>query len=542
MTDTILKGDKADVVMKSLGRKINKQLAVSMHACVHCGVCNDSCQFFLANGDPKMTPVYKAELLRKLYKRKYDWMGKLFPFWVDAKEPSEELLAELYDAVWGSCTMCRRCTFMCPMGVDMALLVRTARGILTECGQIPKGLKDIVDRHLKTGNTIGLSREDFIDTIEWMEVELQKDLDDPSVKVPIDKVGAKYLLTVNPREVKFYPLLLLAPFKVLHAAHADWTLSSRMWDATNYALFSGDDVAAREICRRFIEEAERLQVDTVLLTECGHGYRAMRFEADNWLGKRVQVEVKSLAEIVVDYVRQGHIKLDSSRHKEPVTYHDPCNQARSGGLIDETRYLLGQAVEDFREMNPSGVNNICCGGGGGCITMSEFNDRRLQVGRIKAQQIRDTGAKIVVTSCHNCVDSLFELNRHYNLGIAVHNLCEIIGAALVLPTRKTTMTTEVDESGYLRDSSLWDREAAQVLASGLRVGELTNEHWRILEFVREWNTTYKSWPVPPLIRRRVGIDPRHLFIGDVELVFKVAGLTNPGNRITWDTREPDDSS
>ena len=104
------------------------------------------------------------------------------------------------------------------------------------------------------------------------------------------------------------------------------------------------------------------------------------------------------------------------------------------------------------------------------------------------------------------------------------------------------MSIEVDELGYLKEPSSWDRKAAQVLASNLRVGELTDGHWRILEFVREWNITYKSWPVPPLIRRRVGIDPRHLFRGEPELVFKVAGLANPGSRITWDAREPDDSS
>ncbi|MFC2060473.1 TusE/DsrC/DsvC family sulfur relay protein [Chloroflexota bacterium] len=542
MTDTMIKGEKVNVAMNSMSRRMSRQFAVSMQACVHCGVCSDSCQFFLATDDPKMTPAYKAELLRKLYKRRYDWMGRLFPFWVDAKKPNEGLLAELYDAVWGSCTMCRRCTFMCPMGVDTALLTRTARGMLTDCNQIPKGLKDVVDRHLNTGNTVGISREDFIDTVKWIETELQKDIGDPGVKIPIDKVGAKYLLTLNPREVRFYPLLLLTTFKVLHAARENWTLSSNVWDATNYALFSGDDAAAREICRRLVEEAERLKVDAIAMTECGHGYRALRFEADNWLGRRIGVEVKSISEIVPDYIRQGRIKLDPSRNKESITYHDPCNQARSGGLIDEARHLLKHAVEDFREMNPSGVNNICCGGGGGALTMSEFNDRRLEVGRIKAEQIRATGAKIVATSCHNCVEQIFELNRHYNLGIRVHNLCEIVAAAVVLPKREVVTAVGVDESGYLRDPSSWDRKLAQVLASELRVGELTDEHWRILEFVREWNTTYKSWPVPQLTRRRVGIDPRRLFHGGPELVFKVAGLSNPGNRIAWDTREPGDSN
>jgi len=313
-----------------------------MHSCVHCGTCNEACQFFLATGDPKMTPVYKVEVLRKLYKRQYDWMGKLFPAWVGSEEPTEELLAELYDVAWGSCTMCRRCTFRCPMGVatallirTTALLIRTARSMLQACGQVPKELQDTVDMHLRAGNNI-----------------------------------------------MFYPLLLLAQAKIFHAAHAGWTLSSNVWDATNYALFNGDDTAAKEICHRFFSNAERLKISTVLMTECGHGYRVMRFEASNWLGRRVPVEVKSFNEVVADWVKQGRIRLDPSRNKEPVTYHDPCNQARSGGIVNEPRYLLRHAVEDFREMSPSGVDNICCGGGGGALTMSEFRSRRLEAGRV----------------------------------------------------------------------------------------------------------------------------------------------------------------
>ncbi len=541
MNRTVKTIDKVNTAMNSMSRRMNRQLAVSMHACVHCGLCSDSCQFFLATDDPKMTPAYKAELLRKVYKRKYDWMGRVFPFWVDARKPDDELLSELYDTAWGSCTMCRRCSFMCPTGVDTATLTRTARGMLADCDYIPKELKEIVTRHVATGNTIGMSREDFIDTIQWIEAEFQKEVDDPDAKIPVDKVGAKYLLTLNPREVRFYPLLLMTTFKVLYAAREDWTLSSNAWDATNYALFSGDDDAARKICSRLIEEAERLQVKAIAMTECGHGYRVLRFEADNWLGRRSKVEVKSMSEIVADYINQRRIKLDPSRNKEPITYHDPCNQSRSGGLIDEARYLLKHAVEDYREMQPGGVNNICCGGGGGVITMSEFNERRLEVGRIKAEQIKATGAKIVATSCHNCVEQIFELNRRYDLGIKVNNLCEIVAAAIVLPKKEATAAVGVDESGYLRDCLSWDRETAQVLASELRVGELTDEHWRILEFVREWNNTYKSWPVPQLIRKHIGVDPRRVFLGNPELMFKVAGLQNPGNRIAWDAREVSDT-
>ena len=541
MVDTMMKDNPIDVAMNVLDSKISRQFATNMHACVHCGQCSDVCQFFLATGDPKMSPVYKTEVLRKMYKRKHDWMGRLFPGWVHAKEPSEELLKELYDVAWGSCTMCRRCTMTCPMGVDTALLIRTARTMLEASGQIPQGLKDTVDIHLSTGNNMGVPREEFIATVEWMEEELQDDLNDPSIKFPIDKAGAKYILTLNPREVKFYPLLLQAQGKILNAAGEDWTLSSNVWDATNYALFSGNDKDAKEICGRFVDEVERMGVQGVVMTECGHGYRAMRFEAENWLGRQLPFEIMSFNELMAQYIKEGRIIVDPSVNTQPVTYHDPCNQARSGGLIDEPRYILKRSVMDFRELTPHGTNNICCGGGGGALTMSEFRNRRIEVARIKADQIKATGATIVATSCHNCIDQLFEVNRSYDLGVQVKNLCELVADALIWPRQtpkeKSGTTAEIDAQGYLKDPSRWDRSVAQFLASEHRMSNLTEEHWQVIDYVRNWNNTYKSWPVPKLIYGNINIDPRRIFSGPPEVIFKVSGLANPGNRVPWDERD-----
>jgi Fe-S oxidoreductase len=264
-----------------------------------------------------------------------------------------------------------------------------------------------------------------------MEEELQKELGDPSVKIPIDRPGAKNLWVLNPREVKFYPLLLQAQAKIFHAAGEDYTLSSRFWDVTNYALFSGDDEAARTIAGFVLAEADRLGVKTIICTECGHGFRALKYLAPLWL-KRSDFQVKAFVEVVTEYVKDGRIKLDPSVNQQRVTYHDPCNQARSGGFIEEPRFILRHSVSDFVELMPHGRDNWCCGGGGGALTMSEFRKRRLEVGRIKAEQIRATGAKIVATSCHNCIDQIAELSRHYELGVQVKNTCELVADALVL--------------------------------------------------------------------------------------------------------------
>ena len=82
-------------------------------------------------------------------------------------------------------------------------------------------------------------------------------------------------------------------------------------------------------------------------------------------------------------------------------------------------------------MEPHGVENFCCGGGGGMLSMSEFAKERIAAGKVKADQIRATGAEIVVTSCHNCLDQLDEISRHYKLKVKVQNLSELVANAIV---------------------------------------------------------------------------------------------------------------
>lgn len=526
--------DAGKAAMDVLAGKLTRQLAVNMHACVHCGQCFDSCHYYLATGDPKVTPAYKAEQIRRLYKRKYDWMGRVLPGWVHAADPTEEQLAALYDAAFGSCTMCRRCNLSCPMGLDMGLIMRAARAILTAQGRVPTGLQETVDTHVATGNNMGISREDFVETVEWMEEELQTTVGDPTAKIPLDEPGTRYLMCLNPREVKFYPLLFLAQFKTCYAAGQSWGLSSTAWDATNYGLFNGDDAACKQIVTRQLDEAARLGADTLVLTECGHGYRVYRWEAQGWYGKPLPVKVTSYVELAAEHLRRGRLKLDPTKNAEPVTYHDPCNQARSGGIVDEPRYILKNAVMDFREMAPHGIDNFCCGGGGGALTMSEFRERRLQAAKIKAEQIRATGAKIVATSCHNCIDQLTEISRHYQLGVKVVNLCELVANALVIEPRNAAepgTPVEVDADGFIKEPSEWTPEAAQFLASQQGFGQglegLTGDHWRVIDFIRTYHDHAGTAPSRERVCGELGLTRKQfygLFPGTFRTALRVAGL------------------
>ena len=176
----------------------------------------------------------------------------------------------------------------------------------------------------------------------------------------------------------------------------------------------------------------KLGAKQLVLAECGHGFRAFRWEGPHWIRQAYPFRVDSLIEVMAGYIRSGTIKLDPSKNTEPVTLHDPCNLVRSGGVIEEQRYVLTSAVTKFIEMTPNRENNFCCGGGGGQLSMSEYRDRRVDAGKIKADQIRRTGAKIVATPCHNCIDQLLELNKEYELNVQIKTVAEIVADAIVL--------------------------------------------------------------------------------------------------------------
>jgi Fe-S oxidoreductase len=411
---------------------LDGKIHIYMNACVHCGLCADTCHYSLANPDDlEMIPAFKINKITSFYRRHHTIMGKLIPFWTGAKALDENYAKELVDIAFGRCTMCGRCGINCSVGLHAGQLMRAARTALAEAGLVPKSLQATVDNAVKTGNNMAITEKDFVDTIEWLQEDLQLELGDDKIRFPIDKQGADLMYTLNPREPKFFPLSISAMGKIFHAAGENWTFSSKNYDVTNYALFSGNDNEALEISKRLVDEAKKLGAKRLVLAECGHGFRATRWELANWKKEKPDIEIVSVLELMAEYIRNDRLKLDPSKNKERVTLHDPCNLVRNGGIIEEQRYILKKAVTDFVEMIPNRAQNFCCGGGGGMLAMGEYSDRRKKAGKIKADQIKATGAKVVATPCHNCIDQLTELNTIYKLGVKIKTVGEILAEAIV---------------------------------------------------------------------------------------------------------------
>lgn len=237
---------------EALAARNGARLRLWMDICARCGLCAQGCHFFQSDPKPEHVPAYRlkplAELLRK------------------DGEVDEAFMQGLVDTVYGTCTMCQRCTMFCPYGISIAFLVRATRALAVSQGLTPPGLAAGLANALEVGNNLGITEEDYRETVEWQLEELQEEM--PGAVAPMDKKGAEVLVTFHPRDIKFYPQNLYGYLKLYNAAGLDFTLtSSKGWDSTNIGLFAGDDPAAAELAGRVVAAGENLGVRTILTAE-----------------------------------------------------------------------------------------------------------------------------------------------------------------------------------------------------------------------------------------------------------------------------------
>lgn len=400
------------------------------NACVRCGWCADSCHYYLSTGDPNLMPVAKSERVKRILRTSLRPGTSLKPLLKKAKVVNGEERSELYKAAFEDCSLCGRCSLSCPVGLNPRRTLHAARSLFASIGELPSGLSGPVDTALELGNYIEMSTEDFVENIEWIAEEVGDELEEEDLVCPIDKENAEWLFVPHPLEARDYPMLLMAAVKILHAAGEDYTFSTHAFDTANYAFYQGSRENTLRIVERVLEGRKKIGAKNILLSPCGHGYRVLRWEAEELVGKRFDFKVATFAELLCRYIVEGKIQVERDAVEGPFTFHDPCNIARLGGVTEEPREIIKAATSHFIEMEPHGVWNLCCGGGGGLSATPDYGQKRVQAGKAKADQIRRTGARVVLTNCYNCMTQIRELNKAYDLGIEVKSIVELVADSL----------------------------------------------------------------------------------------------------------------
>lgn len=401
--------------------KLNQAMKFYLETCSRCGLCTEACHVHASMGQVRYIAAYRAEIVRRIYNKHFRGRGKWWPSVGEAKELTEMALDELYEAAY-SCTGCRRCMVYCPHGIDTQMIMSVAKLLLVGAKAEPEILTMLADTSVEKGKSLDLFKEGFLMGIKRLEDEVVEKwkVEAGQTPIPIDVEGADLLYVALAGAHSIVPAAA-----IFNAAAENWTLS--FFEAVNFGAFVGDPTKTKLIMDRIINEARRLKVKEVCICECGTAFRVMK-----QLSGKQPFKVTSITEAHARYLKEGRIRLDKTRLKEPVTYHDPCQIARNGGVIDEPRYILQHLTEDYREMSPDPKYNWCCGGGGGLVALGEETlDFRMKSARVKAEQVKETGAKVLTTACENCHTQLSDLNDHYKMGVEVKFLSSLIAEALV---------------------------------------------------------------------------------------------------------------
>ena len=402
-----------------------------------CSRCTTNCQIYEATGDPRDIPCYRSELLLSIYRRHFTLAGSLRGRLLGKGHLTDEMIEEMADSFW-NCTACKRCTLECPAGIDHALITHLGRYILSEIGIAPRALVVSTREQLegKTGNTSAIPVPALLDTLEFLEDDMKEEKG-VDIKFPLDVEGSEYLFIPAVSDFLMEAESLMGTAAVFTATGDSWTTGTGFFDGINYGLFYSDRMLER-IIKKVHAEAERLKCKKILIGECGHASRSAKYYVPTYCGGKDALPVINIMEYTLKVLQEGRLKLDPNVVTERVTYHDQCNIARQKWIVEQPREILKAFCKDFVEMTHNRENSLCCGGGG-TVSIDELRpDRTMVAGKLKADQVRATGAKYLVAPCANCKKQLRELMEDQGVDCEVVGLHDLIYKAIIFDKPKKT--------------------------------------------------------------------------------------------------------
>lgn len=90
---------------------------------------------------------------------------------------------------------------------------------------------------------------------------------------------------------------------------------------------------------------------------------------------------------------------------------------------------------------------------------------------------------------------------------------------------------QVNDEGFMTNPSEWDKEIAVELAKEEGIAELTPNHWKIIEYCRQFGANGGKAPTLRQITTGTGVSTKDLFAwfpkGPAKKVARIAGLGKP---------------
>jgi heterodisulfide reductase subunit D len=375
-----------------MGRDV---LAKEFDQCIKCGLCLATCPVCKELLLEKYTPRGKIQLAR------YYTRGELD-------------LSEQYRDIFAKCLVCGACTVTCPSGVNLEKVFLGMREEIARNQGLHPMMEAVVRAVLTNRN---ISDEDNSERSEWRDG--LKDIPDHLYEK--EKAETAYFVGCVS---SFFPMVQAIPqnlVRIMEAAEVDFTiLGGAEWCCGFPLIGAGAPDKMEELIHHNLEKVKALGAKEVVFTcpSCRQTWKDF-YNTD--------LELLHATELIEKLVQDGAITFKEM--KTTVTYHDPCDLGRHGGVYEAPRRIL-RAIPGLKivELESNRANSVCCGGGGN-VEMADA-DLSGTVAQRKIEQIERTGADTVVTSCQQCVRTIKSRVRRQKLNLNVMDITELVLQAM----------------------------------------------------------------------------------------------------------------
>ncbi len=135
-----------------------------------------------------------------------------------------------------------------------------------------------------------------------------------------------------------------------------------------------------------------------IITQCPHCFNTLKNEYPQLGG---HYEVVHHSQFLEELIDTGRLDLSGAKLEERVVYHDSCYLGRHNDVYMAPRNVIGRlAGIEIVEAGRSGTKGMCCGAGGARMWMEEHIGKQVNVER--SQELIATGASRIATACPFC--------------------------------------------------------------------------------------------------------------------------------------------
>lgn len=370
--------------------------------CARCGYCRNACPIYQVIGWESATPRGKISLAREIF----------------ALDQEEQMTDEFVQRL-SQCTLCGACADSCSTDIDTRRLWIELRERIAKKGKAPKGYQAL--RHNLIANK-NITTNGNAERLDWAQ-----DLDDPEQLKPHSGAEVCYFVGCVS---SFFPQaseIAVAVSEILSAAKINFTtLGGDEWCCGFPLSGCGFAEDAREFIRHNVERIKDLGIHTIIAS-CPSCHHVWKHDAAEFL-EGYELNVFHTTEYLARLIRDKRIRL--KRMQEKITYHDPCDLGRNGGIFEAPREII-QSIPGVTlvELKHNRMKSLCCGGGGNLQSADPELTNAISVTRV--QEIRESGASIVVSACQQCMKILSIAARKAGLPVKVMDINQLIRRVLI---------------------------------------------------------------------------------------------------------------